>query len=90
MHTRIHRPERFTPDELDGYLARGWYRIGQTLMTCRFVLYDGVLRSAVWTRAPLSSVQLGKSSKKLLQRNDRRFRITSGPHAPDNWRPGGT
>ncbi len=23
MHTRIHRPERFTPDELDGYLAEG-------------------------------------------------------------------
>jgi arginine-tRNA-protein transferase len=83
MHTRIHRPERFTPDELDGYLARGWYRIGQTLMTCRFVLYEGVLRSAVWTRAPLDSVHLGKSSKKLLQRNDRRFRITAGPHVPD-------
>jgi leucyl-tRNA---protein transferase len=78
MHTRIIRPERLRPEELDRYLERGWYRIGQTLMTCRFVLYDGVLRSAVWTRSPLLETRFGRSSRRLLARNDHEFTTRVG------------
>ena len=67
LHTRILRPERILPEELDSYLARGWYRIGQTLMTCRFVLYDGNLRSAVWTRSPLPKTSLGRKMATKLK-----------------------
>ena len=53
VHTRVVRPNRLSPAELDAYLAAGWYRIGQTLMTCRFLLFEGTLRSTVWTRTRL-------------------------------------
>lgn len=80
MTTRVVRLERLTPEELDDYLARGWFRIGQTLMTCRVVLFDSVLRTALWTRLPLAGHRFRKSSRKLLSRNRRRFRIEFHDH----------
>jgi len=76
MYTRIERPETLDPRELDRYLDRGWYRIGQTLMTCRFLLWGGVLRSAIWTRTPLEEYRYRKGLRKLMNRNSRRFRLT--------------
>ena len=80
MTTRVVRLERLAPEELDDYLARGWFRIGQTLMTCRVVLFDGVLRTALWTRLPLAGHRFRRSSRKLLSRNRRRFRIAFHDH----------
>ncbi|MBX2797709.1 MAG: GNAT family N-acetyltransferase [Myxococcales bacterium] len=75
MTTRVVRLDTLSPKELDDYLARGWFRIGQTLMTCRVVLFDGALRTALWTRLPLQGHRFRKSSRKLLSRIRRRFRV---------------
>lgn len=83
MVTRIQRPQRVSPHELDEVLARGWYRIAQTLMTCRFVVYDGVLRSAVWTRVPLDRYRFRKSLRKLMAKNAKRFTTTVQPATTD-------
>ena len=83
MHTRIDRPTYLDPEDLDAYLARGWYRVGQIMMTCRFVLNDTGLRSAVWTRVPLNDYVFKKSHRKQLSKIERRFRITEGPASPD-------
>ena len=79
--TRVVRLQQLSAEELDDYLAQGWFRIGQTLMTCRVVLFDGALRTALWTRLPLQGHRFRKSSRKLLSRNRRRFRVVvqSGP-----------
>ncbi len=81
MTTRVVRLERLSPQALDDYLAQGWFRIGQTLMTCRLVLFDGVLRTALWTRLPLEQHRFRRSSRKLLSRNRRHFQIAFHDHA---------
>ncbi len=86
MYTRILRPDTLAPEELDRYLERGWYRIGQTVMTCRFLLWGGVLRSAIWTRTPLSDYRFRKGLRKLMNRNGRRFRLSEGPMVLDGER----
>jgi arginyl-tRNA--protein-N-Asp/Glu arginylyltransferase len=76
VSTRVVRPEQLSRGELDEYLEQGWFRIGQTLMTCRMVLFDGTLRTALWTRLHIGGDhQFSKSSRKLLSRNRRRFRV---------------
>jgi leucyl-tRNA---protein transferase len=78
MHVRVVRPEQLSPDDLDDYLARGWFRIGQAMMTCRVVQFDGELRPAIWTRLPLRGHAFRKNSRKLLARNTRDFRVEVG------------
>ena len=82
MTLALHQPERLEPAELDAYLASGWYRVGQSLMTCRFLLSHNEVRSTIWTRTRLAGHRFGRSTRKLLLRNDRRFRITLGEGAP--------
>ncbi len=81
MSTRVVRLESLSPFELDAYLATGWFRIGQTLMTCRVVLFDGALRTALWTRLPLAGHRFRKSARKQLNRLRRDFsiRVRPGP-----------
>lgn len=83
MHTRVVRPPKLSPEELDAYLDRGWYRIGQTLMTCRFLVFDGVLRSTIWTRTDLARFAFRRSQRKLLGRLRRDYRVTVGPRVLD-------
>ncbi len=79
MTTRVVRLTTLSPDELDAYLERGWFRIGQTLMTCRVVLFDGALRTAIWTRLPLEGHRFRRSSRKQLARNRRQYRVEVSP-----------
>lgn len=78
MHVRVVRPTRLTPEELDEFLHRGWFRIGQALMTCRVVQFEGVLRPAIWTRQVLDRYEPTRSNRKLMARNARRFRVEFG------------
>ncbi len=83
MHTRVVRPAILAPHELDSYLSQGWYRIGQTMMTCRFLVFEGELRSTVWTRTRLTDFTFRKSQRKLINQLRRRFRVTTGPATLD-------
>lgn len=86
MHVRVVRPDRLTPQELDDYLLRGWFRIGQAMMTCRVVQFDGVLRPAIWTRLPLETHRFRKSARRVMIRNAERFRVEVGPVRLDDER----
>jgi arginyl-tRNA--protein-N-Asp/Glu arginylyltransferase len=83
MHVRVVRPEVLRPEDLDGYLALGWFRIGQAMMTCRVVLFDGQLRPSVWTRLPLDGFVPSKNSRKLLARNLAQYTLHVGSIALD-------
>lgn len=83
MYTMVERPYRVNATELDEFLACGWYRIGQEMVSCRFVVFDGVLRSAIWTRLPLDRWEMGRNLAKRVRRNDRRFTVTYGPMRHD-------
>jgi len=78
MHTRVIKPVSLTGPELDRYLSRGWYRIGQTMMTCRFVVFSDVLRSAVWTRLDLDAHRFRKSQRRVMRKIEANLTVEFG------------
>ncbi len=74
-----HYPDRLDPEELDSYLARGWYRMGQTIFTTHFLCFDQRIYSAVWIRVDLEAFKFSKSQRKLLTRNGKRYVHEFGP-----------
>ncbi len=77
-------PERLSRAELDDFLARGWYRIGRALITTDYLVSDGELRSAIWTRLDLERHRFRPSLRKRMARNARRFRVEVGDVALDD------
>jgi len=74
-----HYPEVLLPEDLDAYLERGWYRMGQTIFTTHFLCFDKGFFSAIWVRLDLLDFQFNKRQRKLLHRNGRQFRISWQP-----------
>ena len=83
MYTIRFQPPRLAPEELDAFLGRGWYRMGQAIFTCRFVIFDRVLRSAIWIRLPLDGYRFRPGLRRRLDRVGRRFRTAIGPARVD-------
>lgn len=77
-YTRVAFPEQVKPEQLDQWLARGWYRMGQAVFTCRFVVHEGILRPAIWTRVTLQGYRFRKSLRRLMARTERDFRVSIG------------
>ena len=75
MFTEIHYPEFLPHKKLDEYLARGWFRMGQMIFTCRFLCFDGKLFTAVWTRLALKDYTFRKSVRKIMSRNGKQFKV---------------
>lgn len=73
--TQFVYPDALSPTDLDAYLAAGWYRIAQSMMTCQFLVFGGHVRSAVWTRSRLAGHRFSANVRKLMARNDRRFTV---------------
>ncbi len=83
MSTLVLHPDGLTPEALDDFLARGWYRIGPTLVTSRFLWSGAEVRSTLWTRLPLEGYRFRRSLRRRIRRVEDRFRVTSGPYVPD-------
>ena len=79
MYTEVARPAELSAEELDDYLARGWYRMRQTLFTCRFVTHAGTLVPAIWTRARLPGLVPTRNQRKRLNRIRARYDVGIGP-----------
>ena len=75
MFTEFHYPEFLPHQKLDEYLARGWFRMGQMIFTCRFLCFEGKLYTAVWTRLDLEGYTFRKSLRKIFTRNNKQFRV---------------
>jgi len=75
MFTEINYPEEIYPEELDYYLAKGWFRMGQMIFTCRFLSFKDSLYTAVWVRLQLATFKFSKSQRKLIAHNRRRFTV---------------
>ncbi len=74
-----HYPENLSPEELDDYLARGWYRMGQTIFTTHFLCFNDTFYSAIWIRLQLADFQFRKGQRKLMRRNAEQFQIDIRP-----------
>ena len=72
-------PEILRPEELDRYLAMGWFRMRQSVFTCDILLKEYSVHNTVWIRTPLQGYNFSKSLRKLMRRNSHRFSSTLTP-----------
>jgi len=84
MFTEIHFPIEILPKELDNYLARGWFRMGQMIFTCHVLCFKDQVYSTVWIRLELEDYFLKRSMRKLLTRNGKRFKTVIRKAVFDN------
>lgn len=83
MFAEKHYLEALAPEELDRYLAKGWYRMGQTMFTTHFLCFGKAFYSAIWVRLPLQRYRFRKSLRKLYRRNTEQFRVVVEPASID-------
>lgn len=81
---KIISPETLTARQLDDYLHRGWFRVGQTLITCRALAIKKRLCSTVWTRTDLRNYALKASLRRVVRKVEERFQITVSPVCLDD------
>ncbi len=60
-------PEAVSPQLLDNYLSKGWYRIHQMLITTDLIAKDDEFFAVFWLRYRLQDYKHNKKSHKLLQ-----------------------
>lgn len=69
MFSQVHFPETVPPAELDKYLERGWFRMGQTIFTTNFLNFKNHFYSAIWLRIDLPTYKVDKTQHILTKRN---------------------
>ncbi len=57
------------PEELDDYLARGWFRTGQTIFTCAYLHLNEEIYRSYWLRVVLGEWEQDPFLKKLGKLN---------------------
>lgn len=72
-------PDDITGKVLDTYLQSGWFRMRQAIFTCRYLIKEGELNTAVWLRLPVHKRRFSKSLRKIMNRNNRMFEVTCSP-----------
>lgn len=69
MLAKIEYPEGIQPQELDTYLANGWFRMRQTIFTTNFLQFDQQFYSAIWLRVALAGYVPDKKYQTLKKLN---------------------
>ena len=64
---------------LDGYLAQGLFRNGYMMASAPLVLMDGDVYPVVSVRTRVDRFGFSKSQRRVMRRNDARFRVEVGP-----------
>lgn len=71
----IYYPAQLSGEELDAFLEKGWYRMGQSIFTTHYISLEEQIFRVFWLRYDLSKLVLSKSQQRLKKRNDR-FSVT--------------
>lgn len=79
MYTELHSPIFIQPEELDAYLEKGWFRMGQMIFTCHILCFNNDVYSTIWLRLDLKDFSFKRRMRKILNKNDRLFSYTIGP-----------
>jgi len=74
----IHFPENLTGRQLDQYLSKGWFRMGQTIFTTDVVPLNDRLYEVHWLRIDLRRLNYGRTQKKLFVLN-KNFSVSMQP-----------
>lgn len=79
MLAELHYPiNSLKGEQLDEYLERGWFRMGQTIFTTNFLKFNGLLYSVMWLRIDLLNFIPTKTHQKL-QKLNAKFRVEIKP-----------
>jgi arginyl-tRNA--protein-N-Asp/Glu arginylyltransferase len=62
---------KIEPEELDDYLARGWFRMQQSIFTTHQIIFDEVLYPAIWLRLNLNAFSPDKKYYTLNKSNSK-------------------
>lgn len=76
-------PFVLSPESLDWYLSRGWYRMGGHIFTTHFLFFQERPFSAIWIRQHLKTHKFSKSQRKLMRKNAKLFDLATGPRVID-------
>jgi arginine-tRNA-protein transferase len=79
MFADKHYPEILNLWELDHYLEKGWYRMGQVIFTTHFLFFGSEVFSALWIRLPLQNYQFKGGNRKLMNKIFTQFKIVIRP-----------
>jgi leucyl-tRNA---protein transferase len=69
MFAQVQFPETLAPEDLDSYLAKGWFRMGQSVFTTNFLHFKHEFYSAIWLRTDLTRHGTDKNEHKLFRQN---------------------
>lgn len=69
MFAQIEYPEKLVHEELDKYLANGWFRMRQTIFTTHFLHFNQRFYSAIWLRVALDNSIYDKRYRTLHKLN---------------------
>jgi leucyl-tRNA---protein transferase len=74
----IYYPEQLTGEQLDLFLANGWYRMGRGIFTTNYIILEDIPYRVFWLRYYLPELVQGKSGKQVYKIN-RRFSTSIQP-----------
>jgi arginine-tRNA-protein transferase len=74
MFAQITYPLELGPEELDNYLANGWFRMRQAIFTTNFLQFHDIFYSAIWLRVAMAEYQEDKKFKTSQKLNEA-FRV---------------
>lgn len=68
-----------TPEELDAFLAKGWYRMQENLFCVHYIAgkKHEEINTAIWLRVPLNSFKKSKSLRQISNRIESNFKVLS-------------
>ena len=69
MISEICFPELLSGQELDAYLNRGWFRMGQSIFTTDYTKISDQYLPVYWLRIDLDNITYGRSQKKIISAN---------------------
>ncbi len=72
---KIYYPEKMIGKELDYFLEKGWYRMGQSIFTTDFILPEDVMYRVFWLRYNLPNIAFSKSQQRIKNGN-RQFNVS--------------
>jgi len=75
MNYNRYKLSSITSTELDQYLEKGWYRMGLSIFTTQYLVFDKKIYSAIWLRLPIFGYKLSKSRRKLINKIEKRFTV---------------
>ncbi len=79
IYYNIHYPDAMPGALLDEYLAKGWYRMQQTIFTTDIIIKNDMVIPVFWIRLVIKRYRANKSSKKIRELNkDFTVTITNG------------